>query len=125
MNIVSREPESNAIVVANHQAMARTSAPSYQGLVLRTLTEMIAFADLVLRSKITPKGLDTVEAIVVALEFGAELGMAPMQSLQSVMVVGGRPGLYGDAALALCRSRGVLAYYSGCRIGHIAPAELR
>jgi hypothetical protein len=40
--------------------------------------------------------------VLVAIEYGMELGLKPMQSLQSVMIVNGKPTLYGDSLLALC-----------------------
>ena len=41
---------------------------------------------------------------MVAIQHGLELGLGPMQSLQSIAVVQGRPVLWGDAALALVTS---------------------
>lgn len=44
---------------------------------------------------------DKPEAILVAIQYGIEVGLAPMQALQSIAVIGGRPGLWGDGLLAL------------------------
>jgi hypothetical protein len=38
---------------------------------------------------------------MVAIQHGMELGLAPMQALQSIAVINGKPVIYGDAALAL------------------------
>jgi hypothetical protein len=40
--------------------------------------------------------------VVVALQLGAELGLSPMQAVQGIAVVGGRPAVWGDMLLALC-----------------------
>jgi hypothetical protein len=40
---------------------------------------------------------------LLAIQHGAELGLSPMQSLQSIAVVNGRPSVYGDTALAVCK----------------------
>ena len=41
--------------------------------------------------------------VLVAIQFGLELGLAPMQALQNIAVINGRPSLYGDAMLAVCK----------------------
>jgi hypothetical protein len=41
---------------------------------------------------------------MVAVQHGLELGLAPMQALQSIAVVNGKPVIYGDTALALATS---------------------
>jgi hypothetical protein len=38
------------------------------------------------------------------MQFGMELGLSPMQAIQSVAVINGRPCVYGDTMLALCMS---------------------
>jgi hypothetical protein len=99
----------NAIqVVAPSTALAKpeTFAP-------RTLQEALQFADLLIESKMLPKSyLDKPPAaIVVAIQFGMELGMQPMQSLQNIANINGQPGVWGDAALALVLNSGLCEYY--------------
>jgi hypothetical protein len=48
--------------------------------------------------------MNSPEAILVAVQFGLELGLTPMQALQNVAVVNGRPAVWGDAQLGLCMS---------------------
>lgn len=47
-----------------------------------------------------------MESIVVALQYGAEMGLGPMASLQNIAVINGRPRLWGDGLLAVCRASG-------------------
>lgn len=54
-----------------------------------------------------PKGLETATQIVVAMQLGAELGLQPLTSLQNIAVINGRPSLWGDAMLAVCRASGL------------------
>ncbi len=42
--------------------------------------------------------------ILVAIQMGSELNLAPMQALQNISVINGRPSVWGDALLALCRA---------------------
>lgn len=70
-----------------------------------TLTEAREFGRMVAGSSFAPaqyKGKP--EDIVIAIQMGMELGLAPMQALQNIAVVNGRPSLWGDAALAVCRA---------------------
>jgi len=87
------------------------------GLSLTTLPDMYDFAKYVAKSPFAPKGMEQPEAIVAALQCGMELGLAPMQSLQNIAVINGRPSIYGDAALALVRSSGQLEDYREEEVG--------
>ena len=74
-----------------------------RGLRLTTMAEMQAFAQAVVRSGLAPKGMERPEAVIIALQLGAELGLPPMASLQNIAVINGRPCVWGDAALAVCQ----------------------
>lgn len=66
------------------------------------LTEAIALAKMMAGSDMVPKEYKgKATNIIVAIQFGSEVGLAPMQSLQSVAVINGRPCLWGDGALGL------------------------
>lgn len=57
-----------------------------------------------------PQSFDTAEKIMVAFQYGWEIGLSPMQSLQSIAVINGRPALYGDALPALINGSGKCEY---------------
>lgn len=76
------------------------------GVMLRSLDDAYRFSTAVAKSGLAPKGLDTPEKILVAIQYGAEAGLGPMASLRAVVVINGRPGWTGDAALALVRASG-------------------
>lgn len=78
------------------------------GMQLRSMDEAWRFAVAVGRSGLAPRQFDTTEKIVVAIQHGAEVGLSPIQSLQSICVINGRPSLYGDALPALAWGSGVL-----------------
>jgi hypothetical protein len=42
--------------------------------------------------------------VLVAVQMGAELGLSPLQALQNIASINGRPSVWGDAALALAQS---------------------
>ena len=73
------------------------------GLILSTMSDALAFAEMVSKTEFAPKDFKgKPEACLLAIQHGAEIGLSPMQSLQSIAVVNGRPTIYGDAALAVC-----------------------
>lgn len=76
-------------------------------LVPQTLDEAFRLSQAMAASGMVPRGIDKPEQIMVAIMAGAELGLAPFQSLQSFAVVNGRPTLWGDGLIAVVRARGV------------------
>lgn len=82
-----------------------------RGIIPTTMTEMREFAETVCKSKLAPKGFETPEAVIIAMQMGAELGLAPMASLQNIAVINGKPCLYGDAALGVVRASGLLEVF--------------
>ena len=56
------------------------------------------------KSDLTPAGYrNKPEDIFIAISYGHELGLNPLASLQGIAVINGKPSVYGDAMLALCR----------------------
>jgi hypothetical protein len=88
-----------------------------QGVQLASLEEAFRFANAICASGFAPKGMEKPEAVLVAIQLGAELGLTPMAALQNTAVINGRPAIYGDAALALVRSSGLLESYKEEEIG--------
>jgi hypothetical protein len=66
-------------------------------------------ARYVFASGLAPRGFKTEAAIGVAIMHGLELGLKPMQALQGISVINGRPSVYGDVALGLAMTSGFLA----------------
>ena len=81
-----------------------------RGFELRRIDDAREFADTLLRSGFCPPGYKSAEAIIIGLQYGQELGLPPMQSLNSIAVINGRPSLWGDALPALVRASGRLEW---------------
>lgn len=82
-----------------------------RGLALQTIDEAMTFGKLLAGSSFVPKDFrDRPADCVLAVQHGAELGLGPMQSVQSIAVVNGRPSIYGDAAIALVKGSPVCEY---------------
>lgn len=90
-----------------------------QGVQLASLEDAFRFANAVAASGFAPRGMEKPEAILVAIQLGAELGLTPMSALQNIAVINGRPAIYGDAALALVRSSGLLEVFREEEIGEV------
>ncbi len=80
-------------------------------LAPQNLAEAMEFAKVLASSTIVPKDYQRNPGnILVALQWGAEIGLAPLQAMQNISVINGRPAVWGDAALALVRGSGLLEY---------------
>jgi hypothetical protein len=93
------EPSAPVPVLANNR-----------GVVLSSLDEMWRWARFVIDSGLAPSGFNH-SAVIVATQMGFELGLSPMCALQNIACIKGKPGLYGDAALALVQNSGLLEDY--------------
>lgn len=71
-----------------------------------TIEEVFRLATAISKSGLAPNGVKTPEAITIAIMHGLELGLPPMQAVQKIAVVNGRPTLWGDAIPALLLSHG-------------------
>jgi hypothetical protein len=68
----------------------------------RSLAEAMEFAKIIASSDMVPKDyVGKPGNVLVAVQTGAELGLKPMQSLQGISVINGRPSIWGDAMRAL------------------------
>ena len=80
------------------------TAPA-RGLALASLDDAFRFSKMVAASEFAPKDFrGKPESCLLAIQHGSEVGLSPMQSLQSIAVINGRPTIWGDAALALVQA---------------------
>jgi hypothetical protein len=57
---------------------------------------------MVAASEFAPKDFrGKPESCLLAIQHGSEIGLSPMQSLQNIACINGRPAIWGDAALAV------------------------
>lgn len=81
------------------------------GLALQTMGEAMQFAQMVAKSDFAPKDFrGKPESCLLAIQHGSEVGLSPMQSLQSIACINGRPSVWGDAALALVMGSAACEY---------------
>jgi hypothetical protein len=88
-----------------------TNTTPTRGLALATFDDAFRFAKMVAASDFAPKDFrGKPESCLLAIQHGAEARLTPMQSLQSIAVINGRPTIWGDAALALVQSSPACEY---------------
>lgn len=98
--IVPAQPSKAVVAIGN------------RGLVPTDMDGLWRAAQAFAKSGLAPKGIDTPEAVFVAMEMGLELGLPLMASIQNIAVVNGRPTLWGDSQLAVVRATGELEEFA-------------
>lgn len=95
-------------------------------LAPQSFEQALKFAEIVAKSDLVPKDFANKPGnVLVAVQMGAELGLQPMQALQNIAVVNGRPAVWGDAALALVRASGLLEYIHETVVGGIGTCRIK
>ncbi len=76
-----------------------------QTLQPQSMQEAIQFSEILSKSAMVPRDFQGKPAnVLVAVQWGMELGLQPLQALQNISVINGRPSVYGDALLAMVRA---------------------
>ena len=79
-----------------------------KGFAPTTLTEAMTFSDMLANSSMVPRAYQgKPQDILVCVQWGMEMGLAPMQALQNIAVINGKPSVYGDALMALVQASAV------------------
>lgn len=95
----------NDVAIANVQTGNRVSA-----LIPTSIEEAFRVAKAVSMAGMAPRGMDTPEKCLIAIMSGAEVGLAPMQSIQNIAVINNRPCIWGDAVIGVVRASGKSKY---------------
>lgn len=91
--------------------MTQNLTTSTNFLTPTSLQEAMQIADILASSDIVPKDYQRKPGnILVAMQWGAEIGLQPLQAMQNIAVINGRPSIWGDAMLALVRGSGLLEF---------------
>jgi hypothetical protein len=70
----------------------------------QTFEQALTFSQYLADSDLVPKDFKGKPAnCLIAMQWGAELGLKPLQALQNLAIINGRPSLWGDAVIALVR----------------------
>lgn len=96
-----------------------------RGLTPTTINDLYRMAKAAVAGGFAPDM--TPEQAFAAMQFGAEVGLSPFQSLSAIAVINGKPALYGDGARAIVEASGELEdadewfEHQSARVGGFPP----
>lgn len=77
----------------------------------QTFEQALTFSNYLAESDMVPKDFKGKPGnCLVAMQWGMEIGLKPLQSLQNIAVINGRPAIWGDALIAIVRSSPACEY---------------
>ncbi|HNB07080.1 MAG TPA: hypothetical protein PKV97_14195 [Thauera aminoaromatica] len=75
----------------------------------RTFEQALQLADYMAKSEMVPKQYRGRPGdCFIAMQWGMEIGLKPLQALQSIAAINGKPNIYGDAGKALLLAHGCI-----------------
>jgi hypothetical protein len=117
VNAPVQETESTALAVADRQQF---------DLSPRNFEQALTFSDYLADSDLVPKDFKGKPGnCLIAIQWGAELGLKPLQALQNLAIINGRPSLWGDAVIALVRSSPLCEYVIESDDGNVATCKVK
>ncbi len=78
-------------------------------IIPRDLDQAWRYAEMVCKAGLAPNSYDDdPKKVVIGVLTALELGVAPMQGLRGIAIINNRPSVWGDLAMALIQSKGVV-----------------
>lgn len=114
----------NAVTTTENTALA----PRGMGFDLspQTFEQAMKFSQMLADSDLVPKDFRGKPGnCLIAMQWGSELGLKPLQALSNIAVVNGRAALWGDAVIALVRSSPLCEYVQESDDGHTATCRTK
>lgn len=114
----------NALTQTENNAVA----PRGMGFDLspQTFEQAMKFSQMLADSELVPKDFRGKPGnCLIAMQWGSELGLKPLQALSNIAVVNGRAALWGDAVIALVRSSPLCEYVQESDDGHTATCRAK
>ena len=98
-------PENNETALQVVKQPSTITPARQETFAPRNLADAMKFAEILASSGMVPRDYaGKPGAIVVAIQMGMEVGLQPMQAVQCIAVINGRPAIWGDGALALVKT---------------------
>lgn len=95
----------------NKEALVKRESFQIIPIIPRNYEEVYKMGKMMAHTDMVPKDFKGNEAnTIVAIQLGMEVGLLPMQALQNIAVINGRPCIWGDAQIALVRGSGYLEW---------------
>ncbi|MCL2452075.1 MAG: hypothetical protein FWD08_00245 [Alphaproteobacteria bacterium] len=100
----------NEVAIHQPRLPALAAGGLVRAIVPQNFEDAWRIATAVCKARMAPKGLEMPEQAMIAILHGLEVGLPPMMALQSISVINGRPCIWGDAVIGLCRGSGLLEW---------------
>lgn len=97
---------STAVAVVKPGPVNVMAGGAIRALIPQSFDEAWRVANAAFVGGICPRDCTTAENAMVRVLHGLEVGLPPMQAIQSIAVINGRPTIWGDAAIALVIASG-------------------
>lgn len=92
----------------------------------QTFEQALTFADYLADSELVPKDFRGKPGnCLIAMQWGSELGLKPLQALQNLAIINGRPCLWGDAVIALVRGSALCESIIETDDGNVATCRVK
>lgn len=115
----------NAITTTENTQLAAKTGPAFD-LSPRNFEEAWRMAEILANSDLVPKDYKgKPENCLIAMQWGAEVGLKSLQALQGIAVINGRPAMWGDSMIALVRNSPVCEYIAESDDGHTATCRVK
>lgn len=107
-------------VIARAEAEKVVASREMLPIVPTSLEGCFRYAQLVINAGLAPQGFgNDPQKIAAAILKGMEVGLAPMVALGNIAVINGRPTIWGDGAVALVQSRGLITNMEVIETGEV------
>ena len=104
---------STALQMPESRSNAQHASAQRPSLAPRTVQEALDFSSYLSKSEMIPKDYQNKpHNILVTIQYGMELGLPPMQALQGIALINGRPAMWGDAVLAVVMAHPAYEWHS-------------
>ncbi len=87
------------------------------GIIPRNIDEVARIAKAIITAGLAPDSYrgrtdeETASRVIVGIMKGAEVGFPPITALSTIAIINGRPSIYGDGAIALAQSHGLVSNF--------------
>lgn len=106
-------PEPKPPTKAEREILAMKTGHELSPVIPQNIEEAFRFAQMICQARLAPSSYETdgkpdPQKIVVGILTALELGVPPMQGLRGIAIINNRPSVWGDLAIALIQSKGVV-----------------
>lgn len=106
--------------------MSNDIVKSEFSLMPTSFAEAERFAKIIADSDLAPKDYKGKPGnVLIAMQWGSELGIKPLQALQSIAVINGRPSIWGDALIAIAQNHPDCEWIKETDDGHTATCTVK